>query len=58
MRVKLWEKSLKIKKGAPNICQILSYLNKILTFMCYYIDWQLGRILEKQGIPYPMCRLG
>jgi hypothetical protein len=35
------------QKGAPNVCQILSYLNEILIFRCYHIHWHLGRILEK-----------
>jgi hypothetical protein len=41
--------SLKIKKDTPNPSQILSYLNEILTFTCYHVHWQLGRVLDTPG---------
>jgi hypothetical protein len=43
------KKSLKIEKYASDVSQILSYLNEILTFVCYHICWQLGRVLESVG---------
>jgi hypothetical protein len=49
---------LKTKNRVSDASQILSYLNEILTFACYHIHWQLGRVLETVGYSLPSVLIG